>query len=316
LSPETLALISTGLYGLYAAVKLISGAIKILEFATKAWAFATKVAAAAQWLFNIALDANPIGLIVIGIAALAAGLIYAYNHSKVFRQIVQGALHAVVTVATAVFDFFKKHWPLLLGILAGPFGIAVGYVIKNFGSIKSTVLGAFNAVVGFITGLPGRISKAASGMWDGIKDAFKAAINWIIDGWDSLQFKINVPKDIYGIPVPGGGGSFGFGVPHIDRLASGGPVYGPGSGTSDSILRRLSNGEHVWTAREVQAAGGHQALLDMRHNVLRGDVLAGITSGRGDTTINIPVHAVGDADVIGRAVVEAGRQTAWALAHS
>lgn len=46
--------------------------------------------------------------------------------------------------------------------------------------------------------------------------------------------------------------------------AGGGPVFGPGSETSDSILVRMSNNEHVWSAREVRNAGGHGAMLAMR----------------------------------------------------
>ncbi len=38
-------------------------------------AAATKIAAAAQWIWNVALSANPISLIVIGVAALTAGII-------------------------------------------------------------------------------------------------------------------------------------------------------------------------------------------------------------------------------------------------
>lgn len=52
--------------------------------------------------------------------------------------------------------------------------------------------------------------------------------------------------------------------------ATGGPVYGPGTGTSDDVLRRLSNGEHVLTAAEVRAAGGHGAVQMWRQELLRG----------------------------------------------
>lgn len=53
--------------------------------------------------------------------------------------------------------------------------------------------------------------------------------------------------------------------------ATGGAIVGPGTGTSDTAgLYRLSNGEHVWTAREVTAAGGHQAMFAMRAAVLGG----------------------------------------------
>lgn len=53
-------------------------------------------------------------------------------------------------------------------------------------------------------------------------------------------------------------------VPGRVRKALGGPVHGPGTGTSDSIPALLSNGEHVWTAREVLNAGGHAAVEAMR----------------------------------------------------
>lgn len=52
--------------------------------------------------------------------------------------------------------------------------------------------------------------------------------------------------------------------------ATGGPVIGPGTGTSDSILRRLSNGEHVLTAAEVEAMGGHSKVQQFRSQLMSG----------------------------------------------
>lgn len=49
-----------------------------------------------------------------------------------------------------------------------------------------------------------------------------------------------------------------------DNYAEGGAVEGPGTSTSDSIPARLSAGEHVWTAAEVIAAGGHAAVRAIR----------------------------------------------------
>jgi TP901 family phage tail tape measure protein len=60
---------------------------------------------------------------------------------------------------------------------------------------------------------------------------------------------------------------------------AGGPVTGPGTGTSDSIKAWLSNGEHVWTAAEVAALGGQQAML-----ALRGAVRSGKRVEVGDET--------------------------------
>ena len=48
------------------------------------------LATAAQWLFNIALDANPIGLVVIAIAALVGALIWAYNNIGPVHDAING----------------------------------------------------------------------------------------------------------------------------------------------------------------------------------------------------------------------------------
>jgi hypothetical protein len=56
--------------------------------AEKGAAAAAKVFAAGQWLVNAALTANPIGLVIVGIAALVAGFVLAYKKSETFRGIV------------------------------------------------------------------------------------------------------------------------------------------------------------------------------------------------------------------------------------
>lgn len=53
-------------------------------------AITTGVWTAAQWALNAALTANPIGLVVAGIAALAAGIYYAWQKSETFRSTLYG----------------------------------------------------------------------------------------------------------------------------------------------------------------------------------------------------------------------------------
>jgi len=67
------------LIALAAVIGGLSAAIVVANFAMKAWAAAQAIATAAQWAFNVALSANPIGLIVIAVAALVAGLVILYN---------------------------------------------------------------------------------------------------------------------------------------------------------------------------------------------------------------------------------------------
>lgn len=72
------------------------------------------------------------------------------------------------------------------------------------------------------------------------------------------------------------------GAPGVDIYrAGGGPVVGPGTGTSDSVIMAASHGEHVWTAAEVAAAGGHGAVENMRKWVRGGGGSFGGGSGGG-----------------------------------
>jgi hypothetical protein len=59
-----------------------------LTFATEAGAEATKAMTVVQAALNAVMDANPIGLVVVAIAALAAAFVIAWNHSKTFRDII------------------------------------------------------------------------------------------------------------------------------------------------------------------------------------------------------------------------------------
>ncbi len=66
------------------------------------------------------------------------------------------------------------------------------------------------------------------------------------------------------------------------RYATGGPVFGPGSSTSDSIPAYLSNDEHVWTAAETRGAGGHGQVAMLRQLARSGrlgDVIPGFAEG-------------------------------------
>lgn len=63
------------------------------------------------------------------------------------------------------------------------------------------------------------------------------------------------------------------------EFAEGGPVIGPGTGTSDSIHALLSNGEHVLTADEVAAMGGHGAVARWRKAAKAGALPAFASGG-------------------------------------
>jgi hypothetical protein len=57
-----------------------------------------------QGILNTVMALNPVGLIIIAIAALAAGLIYAYQHSDKFREICDTAFRAIGAIVTWVWN--------------------------------------------------------------------------------------------------------------------------------------------------------------------------------------------------------------------
>lgn len=270
----------------------------------------TKLWAAAQAILNIALTANPIGLIVAAIAALVAGVILAYKNSETFRKIVQTAWAAIKTVVGVAWSFLKTVFAAMKPAFEA-IGTAAMWLWENaikpaWEGIKQGIGLAWEVVsdifnnwvrVGRIVG-EGAMwlwNNAIKPAWDGIRNAISAAwdfVSPILDkfqaGWDSLKSGISgaasaikdaVTSAFSGLaavikaPLKILGGFlsaipdkiFTFDVPGADKLnqwgkslqgfSGGGPVRGPGTGTSDSILAWLSDGEGVVTAKGMSNGG-------------------------------------------------------------
>lgn len=179
----------------------------------KAALLGMRVAMAAM---SAAMAANPIMLVVIALAALAAGLVYAYKHSETFRNIVNGAFNAVKAVVMAVVgwfqnsfvpfftqtlpnavkscvDWIRSHWALILSILTGPIGAAVIFVITHWNQIKTATITAFNAVKSAITtainAVKSIISKVLSflgGLWQREVNGWKKIITTVFNAIKSV----------------------------------------------------------------------------------------------------------------------------------
>lgn len=129
--------------------------------ATIAASAATKVWAATQWLLNAALSANPIGLVVVAVAALAAGIIYAYKHSETFRKIVQGAFEGIQAAGSFMWNDVLK--PIFRTLVAAWLAVA--------GAIIHGAESAF----GWVPGIGSKIKKA-SRAFDQFKNDVNAAL--------------------------------------------------------------------------------------------------------------------------------------------
>lgn len=104
----SLVQLGTGLRTVVAGLQAVRVATLAQAAAAKVVAVASNVWKAAQIALNFVLSANPIGIIVMAIAALVGALIAAYNNCETFRNICDAVWAVVKQVAAAVWDFLVK----------------------------------------------------------------------------------------------------------------------------------------------------------------------------------------------------------------
>lgn len=175
---------------------------------------------------------NPVFLVVAGVAALAAGLIYAYKHSETFREIVDAALRVVGDafqwlwgIAQSAFSWISDNWKTVAFVIAAPIAIAVSVITSHWDKIVAGV-----RFVGDVIG------DVFQGAWGTIKTIFNA----IAGGWNSTLGKLSIKvPDIPGLPFRGQT----FNVPDIPVLHSGGTYRAPTGQTEGLAL--LQDGETV-----------------------------------------------------------------------
>lgn len=102
---------------------LNTGATALGTFWQIAWGSAANVAtrstgllAAAQWAWNAALTANPVGVVIMAIAALVTGIIYAYNHFAKFRAVLWGVWATIKEFGRIVGEVFTGLWHIIHGV--------------------------------------------------------------------------------------------------------------------------------------------------------------------------------------------------------
>lgn len=128
--------------------------------ALTAYNIATKLAAAGQWLLNAAMSANPIGLIIIGIAALIAlvvAIIAKWDEWGAALSIFLGPLGLIISVIQS----FRRNWEMVSnafktdGILGGL--KAIGLVLLD------AVLMPVQQLLELLAKIPGMEDLAGSG---------------------------------------------------------------------------------------------------------------------------------------------------------
>ena len=153
------------------AIALASIAVMyIMAIALGTLAGVTGIATAAQWLLNIALTANPIGIIIVAIGVLIA---------------------ALAALGYAIYKF-TKSWELAAAavlLFLGPIGwlIAAGLIIYKF---RDTVIGAFQSIFDFVTGLPAKMFEAGKDFMLSFVDGILSVVDKVVGAVKGVFGKI------------------------------------------------------------------------------------------------------------------------------
>jgi len=203
--------------GIFAGVVLgLAAGLAIVTAATAAW--------------SAVLAVSPITWIVLGIAAIAAGVYYAYTHFSTFRTVVQKAFAAIQTVVSVAWNNFLKPiftalWTFISGTLIPTFQYLWTSVLQPifsaFGTLVSFVWNslirpAFSALVSFMTNVVGPafsllwtilqpimwlIGKHISMIWNVFIKPALNALKWALTNVliPAFQKILSVAKPVFGI---------------------------------------------------------------------------------------------------------------------
>ena len=175
----------------YTAAKAAISSFNIVQTAQAA---ISKVVAAAQWLVNAAMNANPIGLIVVAIAGLVAAFVLLWNKCEGFRNFFLGMWEGIKTAFQTFLDwispaieaikgYFEGLWTKLQEIWA--------YIIQSVQPIKDAISGAFSEAWELIKVVWDLVQPYFAAIWENIKVVF-SVVKEVLSGffeaaWIAIQ---------------------------------------------------------------------------------------------------------------------------------
>jgi len=167
-------------------VTIIQSAVSLFS----AWRTATVGMSVAQAALNVVLSANPIGIIVMAIAALIAGIVALATNCEGFREfwinLWEKVKNVAMTIWNAIKGIFESAWNAIKGIWEG--------VGNFFSGIWNGIKNVFSNVGGWFKEKFTNAKENAQNVWNGTKAFFSNTWNGIknvfsnVGGWFKEKF--------------------------------------------------------------------------------------------------------------------------------
>ena len=152
---------------------------------------ATQGAAAAQWLWNAAMSANPIGLLVIAIGILIAALAYLYFNNEQVRNTINNLASDLMNGLTSAINFVSglfTDFTNQLGLNTEDWTQAVlGFILfipQLPARLGIELANALAKALGFKTNFTTYITNAA-------KDAYNGFVSWIVSVYNKFKEEVD-----------------------------------------------------------------------------------------------------------------------------
>ena len=254
-----------------------------MTVAQKAAAVASRAWAAAQWLVNAAMRANPIGLVITVLTALVGAIVLAYSRSETFRRIVQGAWRGIqVAVSFAWNNVIRPVFNALVRFITGTLAPRVMWLYNSvirpaFSRIGQAISFAWNRVIrpvfntlrtAITSTIPGAFRSGVNAIkrfWDRLIGIAKTPVNFVIRFYNQgVAALVNKLAEFVGIKSR---------LPAIRYFAKGGvmPGYAPGR---DTLLAAVSPGESIFRPEFTRAVGSKW--VEQANKVARRSGVAGV----------------------------------------
>ena len=129
----------------------------------------------------IAVITSPIFIIIAAVAALVAGLIYAYNHCETFRNIVNTAFTAIKTAISTAMTVAGKTVTKVITTIKNTM-TRVWNTVKRvtttaWNAVKTGVSTAINAARSTVSSVVNRIRSVVTSAWNNVRNKTRSAFN-------------------------------------------------------------------------------------------------------------------------------------------
>lgn len=131
----------------------LNSVLKLVKFAIgpfKLLAQTERITAAAQWLLNIAMSANPIMLVVIAIVALIAILTYLYFTNEQVREKINNLGQSLLNLGQWIYTGVIGALETIKNALSNFAQYIIGFGANLIGNIGLTITNIINRIIGFL----------------------------------------------------------------------------------------------------------------------------------------------------------------------